>query len=198
MFTGIVQTSGFVTRVEQVGEDIRIAIDIKDVDLATVSIGDSICINGVCITVIEILDKAVVFDISNETLSCTTFANLKPSARVNVELAMKITDRFDGHIVSGHVDTVGKLLTIVDDGRSKRFEFEVPAIFSKYICPKGSVCIDGVSLTVNTVNANTFGVNIIPHTLLHTTFPDYVAGSTVNIEVDIISRYLERLVEERQ
>jgi riboflavin synthase len=137
----------------------------------------------------------ISFDVSKETQSCTTFGTVSIDSRVNIELAMQLSDRLDGHIVSGHVDTVGNIISINDDGSSKRFEVEIPEEFCKYICKKGSVCIDGVSLTVNSVNSKKFSVNIIPHTLHQTLFDDYSIGSKVNIEVDLISRYLERLVQ---
>ncbi|NNE38080.1 MAG: riboflavin synthase [Gammaproteobacteria bacterium] len=197
MFTGIIQTIGKISGIEKPGGDLRISIELVEFDVSGISRGDSICVNGVCVTVVKLSAGVVTFDISNETLSCTSFASLKTGAGVNVELAMQISDRFDGHIVSGHVDTVGALLSIKEDARSKRYEFEIPDRYSKYICPKGSICIDGVSLTVNDVQSNKFSVNIIPHTLQHTIFSEYSSGTKVNIEVDIISRYLERLIQER-
>jgi riboflavin synthase len=198
MFTGIIQAVGRVKSIDRTGIGVRIATELDGLDIDELSIGDSICVNGVCLTVVEISGMVVGFDISNETLSCTTFASIETGGSVNIELAMKASDRLDGHIVSGHVDAVAKLLSIREDGNSKRYDFEIPNHFIKYICQKGSICIDGVSLTVNSIQGNIFSVNIIPHTLLHTVFSEYRSGSYVNIEVDIVSRYLERLLTERQ
>ncbi len=198
MFTGIVQTIGRISSIENTGEDMRIAIDLQGFDVSDVVMGDSVCINGVCVTVIEMSGQILSFDISKETLSCTTFTDLKINSGVNIELAMQVSDRLDGHIVSGHIDVVASLLSFKEEGRSVCYEFEMPESYSKFICPKGSVCIDGVSLTVNSVNDNIFSVNIIPHTLQNTIFSEYTAGRLVNIEVDIISRYLERLLQYRQ
>lgn len=197
MFTGIIQSLGKVSHIDKTADDLRVNVDIDNLDMSRMSVGDSVCVSGVCVTVVEKTGTGIIFDLSNETLSCTTFGQLKVGNKVNIELAMQISDRLDGHIVAGHVDTVGKLISIKDDGRSKRFKFEVPEKFSKYICSKGSICIDGVSLTVNSTEKNTFSVNVIPHTLQHTTFSDYGSKSHVNIEVDIISRYLERLAQDQ-
>jgi len=195
MFTGIVQASGFINEVLRNGDDMRISVVLDDIDISSIHIGDSVCVNGVCLTVISLAGNIVSFDVSKETQSCTTFGTLGIDSRVNIEFAMQLSDRLDGHIVSGHVDTVGNIISINDDGGSKRFELEISEEFSKYICKKGSICIDGVSLTVNSVNSKNFSVNIIPHTLHQTLFDDYSIGSKVNIEVDLISRYLERLVQ---
>lgn len=195
MFTGIVQASGCMKEVRHIGDDMEISIELEDVDMSSVHVGDSVCVNGVCVTVINLSENIMSFDISKETQSCTTFGIIDKNARVNIELAMQLSSRLDGHIVSGHVDTVGKIILIIDEGRSKKFDVEIPEEFSKYVCKKGSISIDGVSLTVNSVKNNIFSVNIIPHTLHQTIFSEYSTGSKVNIEVDLISRYLERLIQ---
>lgn len=193
MFTGIIQAIGEITRVEPRGGDVRLVIDAATLDLGDAAVGNSICVSGVCLTVVELNDLAFTADVSVETLSCTTLRLLKSGDRVNLEKSLRLTDRLGGHLVSGHVDGVGRVVSIEPDARSQRWRFEVPAALSRYIAAKGSVCIDGVSLTVNDVEANQFGVNLIPHTIEMTTFQYKRAGDAVNIEVDVIARYVERL-----
>lgn len=193
MFTGIVQSIGTVARVEQRGGDTRLVVDAGALGLGDVAIGDSICVSGVCLTVIAVDGNTFAADMSVETLACTTLGGLDAGDGVNLEKSLRLGDRIGGHLVSGHVDGVGLVVAIEIDARSLRWTFEVPAGLSRYIAAKGSVCIDGVSLTVNEVNGNVFGVNLIPHTLELTTFQRKGVGDPVNIEVDMVARYLERL-----
>jgi riboflavin synthase len=197
MFTGIVQAIGEIARIESRAGDVRLAIDPKTLDMADVAVGDSICVSGVCLTVVESDDDVFAADVSVETLGCTALGMLKSGDCVNLEKALRLADRLGGHLVCGHVDGVGRVISVDSDARSQRWTFEVPAALSRYIAAKGSICIDGVSLTVNEVEANRFGVNLIPHTVEVTTFRDKHAGDTVNIEVDLIARYVERLFTSR-
>jgi riboflavin synthase len=193
MFTGIITAVGTLARTESRGADMRIVIDAGQLDVADVAIGDSLCVAGVCLTAVAIEGSKISADVSVETLSCTTLGTLKNADRVNLEKALRLADRLGGHLVSGHVDGVGRVVSVESDARSQRWRFEVPANLARYIAAKGSVCIDGVSLTVNDVGENRFGVNLIPHTIDATTFCDRRVGDAVNIEVDVIARYLERL-----
>ena len=195
MFTGIIQAVGTVRNIETRGEDKRFDLDSAALGMADVAAGDSICVNGVCLTVVDLTADGFITDISVETLACTTFAGLQAGARVNLEKSLKLDDRLSGHIVIGHVDGVGRITGIREAARSVQYNVEVPAPLKKYICKKGSVCLDGVSLTVNEVAATEFSINIIPHTLEMTIFPDYREGTAINIEVDIIARYLEGLMQ---
>jgi riboflavin synthase len=194
MFTGIIQSVGRVVRLEPRGGDVRLAVDTGDLDLADVQLGDSIAVSGVCLTAITLEPHGFSADVSNETLSLTTLGKLKAGDPVNLEKALRLADRLGGHLVSGHVDGIGKVIAITPDGRSQRWTFEVPAAISRYIAAKGSVCIDGTSLTVNEVAGHRFGVNLIPHTVEHTAFHARRVGDAVNIEVDVIARYVERLL----
>lgn len=193
MFTGIIEATGTIQSIEEKGIDRCFTIDTGKLDLSDVSLGDSICVNGVCLTVIELGAQGFSTDVSTETLLCTTFDKLEVGRQVNLEKAMQLTDRLSGHIVSGHVDGVGEVISMRDDARSVRYEIEVPGVLVRYICKKGSICIDGVSLTINGVDASRFDVNIIPHTMQETVFSEYREGTIVNLEVDIIARYLEQL-----
>jgi len=193
MFTGIVQAMGAIVRVEPRGGDTRLVVDTVGLDASDVAIGDSICVSGVCLTAVAIDATGIAADVSNETLSCTTLGTLKSGDCVNLEKSLRLADRLGGHLVSGHVDGVGRVVAVEPDARSQRWTFEVPPELSRYIAAKGSVCIDGVSLTVNEVSSNRFGVNLIPHTIDATTFRDKRIGDAVNIEVDLIARYVERL-----
>lgn len=193
MFTGIITAVGRITAVEEQDEDKRLSVDAGKLDLSDVSAGDSISINGVCLTATSIQGDIFYADLSRETLACTTFGNISAGDRVNLEKAMRLSDRLGGHLVSGHTDGVGRITEMHEDARSTRYAIEAPVELSRYICRKGSICVDGVSLTVNEVRDSCFNVNIIPHTLDETIFPDYRTGTRVNLEVDIIARYLERL-----
>ena len=194
MFTGIIQSVGRVLRLEQRGGDVRLHVDTAGLDLADVQLGDSIAVSGVCLTAIALEARSFGADVSNETLSLTSLGRLKAGDPVNLEKALRLSDRLGGHMVSGHVDGLGKVVSIAPDGRSQRWTFEVPAAISRYIAAKGSVCIDGTSLTVNEVAGHRFGVNLIPHTVEHTAFHARRAGDAVNIEVDVVARYIERLL----
>jgi riboflavin synthase len=193
MFTGIIQAVGRIAALDPVGGDLRIAIDVGDLDLDDVRPGDSIAVNGVCLTAIALTAGRFSADVSVETRDCTTLGALAPGARVNLEKALRLADRLGGHLVSGHVDGVGEVVAVTPDARSLRWEFAVPAPLARYIAAKGSVAVNGVSLTVNAVEGRRFGVNLIPHTMQHTTFGDLAPGSRVNIEVDLMARYAERL-----
>jgi riboflavin synthase len=194
MFTGIIQTVGRIARLEPRGGDVRLHVDTIDLDLSDVQLGDSIAVSGVCLTAIALGERGFAADVSNETLSLTTLGQLKAGDPVNLEKALRLADRLGGHLVSGHVDGVGKVVSIAPDARSQRWTFEVPANLARYIAAKGSICIDGTSLTVNEVAGTRFGVNLIPHTVEHTAFHARHAGDAVNIEVDVIARYVERLI----
>lgn len=194
MFTGIIQTVGRIARLEPRAGDVRLHVDTAALDLADVQLGDSIAVSGVCLTAVALDARGFSADVSNETLALTTLGKLKPGDPVNLEKALRLADRLGGHLVSGHVDGVGKVVLIAPDGRSQRWSFEVPATLARYIAAKGSVCIDGASLTVNEVSATRFGVNLIPHTVEHTAFHARRVGDAVNIEVDVVARYVERLL----
>lgn len=194
MFTGIIQAVGRIARLEPRGGDVRLTVDASGLDMADVALGDSIAVSGVCLTVIDFDAAGFAADVSNETLSHTTLGKHKAGDPVNLEKALRLADRLGGHLVSGHVDGTGKVVSVLPDGRSQRWTFEVPADLARYIAHKGSVCIDGTSLTVNEVTGNRFGVNLIPHTVAHTAFSARRPGDAVNIEVDVVARYVERLL----
>lgn len=193
MFTGIVQAVGRVAALEPFGGDLRIAIDTADLDLSDVRPGDSIAVDGVCLTATMLDAERFSADVSVETLACTTLGALAVGTRVNLEKALRLADRLGGHLVSGHVDGVGEVVSVRPEARSLRWVFAVPAPLARYIATKGSVAVNGVSLTVNEVDGRRFGVNLIPHTMQQTTFGDCEVGSRVNIEVDLMARYAERL-----
>jgi riboflavin synthase len=194
MFTGIIQAVGEVAAMQPSGGDLRLRIRTGKLPLQDVALGDSICTNGVCLTVIELPGDGYWADVSVETLNFTTLGRLKPGSRVNLEKALTPESRLGGHIVSGHVDGVGEVVSLQEDARSIRFVLRAPASLAKYIAHKGSICVDGTSLTVNAVNGAEFDLNIIPQTMQETVFGEYQPGSAVNLEVDVIARYLERLV----
>ncbi len=193
MFTGIVQALGTIERVEPRGGDTRLWVAAPTDFLVDVAIGDSIAVAGVCLTAIAFDAARFAADVSTETLACTTLGDLDVGSAVNLEKALRLADRLGGHLVSGHVDAVGRVLCVTPDARSQRWTFEAPAPLARYIAAKGSICIDGVSLTVNEVEGPRFGVNLIPHTVEVTTFRDRRAGDAVNLEVDLVARYVERL-----
>jgi riboflavin synthase len=194
MFTGIIQAVGKVASIEQRGGDQRMVFSVGKLQFAGVILGDSIAVNGVCLTAVSLSAADFGVDVSRETLSRTTLGELRTGDAVNLELALTPTTRLGGHLVSGHVDGVGSVGQRRDDGRSVRFRFQNPPELARYIAEKGSICIDGVSLTVNAVGPDWFEVNIVPHTLAETTIGDFVPGKKVNLEVDILARYLERLL----
>jgi riboflavin synthase len=197
MFTGIIAATGTIASIRDSGGDWRIRVQSAALDFSDVATGDSIAVSGVCLTALDITQNSFDADVSRETLACTTMQQLRSGARVNLEKALTPQSHLGGHIVSGHVDGIGELVSRKPDARSERLVFRVPQELARYIAHKGSVCIDGVSLTVNEVSGNEFGVNIIPHTAERTTLNEYAPGRKVNIEVDVISRYLERLLEGR-
>jgi len=194
MFTGIIAAVGKVESMAPSGGDLRLKIDAGQLDLADVKLGDSIATNGVCLTVVEMTGSHLSFDVSRESLDRTSLGQAKPGSSINLEKAMAVGDRLGGHIVSGHVDGLGKVVVMEPSARSVKFRFEVPANLERYIAEKGSICIDGTSLTVNQVGPGWFEVNIIPHTMQETIISDYQTGTVVNLEVDLIARYLERLL----
>ncbi|MCZ6804781.1 MAG: riboflavin synthase [Proteobacteria bacterium] len=194
MFTGIIQATGSITNIESMGDDSRFVFNTGKMDLSDMGFGDSISVNGVCLSIVERAENSFSADLSIETLSLTTFSSLKIGSRINLEKAMMLADRVNGHVVSGHVDGIGKVVEKLDEGRSIRYSIEFPADLKKFISKKGSVSVDGVSLTVNEVKNNTFGVNIIPHTLSETISSGYDTETKVNIEVDLIARYLDQLM----
>ena len=194
MFTGIIEALGKIESIEDKGGDARFWINTGKLDMTDVKLGDSIAMNGVCLTAIELKDNAYCADVSGETLSKTSLSNLKEGSQVNLEKALTPTTRLGGHLVSGHVDGLGQIIERSDDARSVKFIIEAPRELARYIAMKGSITVDGVSLTVNQINGAQFELNIVPHTLEETIMSDYQAGRLVNLEVDLIARYLERLV----
>jgi riboflavin synthase len=194
MFTGIIQAVGTIRQLRSLGGDARLVVDTGSLDLADTRIGDSIAVNGVCLTAVELGKSEFAADVSAETLSRTTLGDLAAGDRVNLEKALTPTTHLGGHMVSGHVDGVGEILSRQTDARSTRFRIQVPGELARYVAEKGSICIDGVSLTVNLVEGDAFEVNIVPHTMDHTCISSYRGGSRVNIEVDVVARYLERLL----
>ncbi|MET0919465.1 MAG: riboflavin synthase [Burkholderiales bacterium] len=195
MFTGIVQAVGRIAATEPKGDGLRLAVDIGVRDVADVAVGDSIAVNGCCLTIVEVNGSMLTFDVSAATLSCTT--GLDRVGDVNVELALRLADRLGGHLVTGHVDGVGTVARFAavagDAGGSFLLEIEAPADLARFIAVKGSIAVHGVSLTVNSVDGARFSVNLIPHTLAVTTLADFEPGARVNLEVDLVARYVERL-----
>ena len=194
MFTGIIEATGQIANLQPRGGDVRVQVRTGKLDLADVKLGDSIAVNGVCLTVVELPGDGFWADVSQETMRRSAFVNLKLGSRVNLEKALTASTRLGGHLVSGHVDGVGKVLSRDEEARSVRFRIEAPASLAKYIAQKGSITVDGISLTVNAVDGAVFDLNIVPHTLQETTMGEYQTGSAVNLEVDVIARYLERLL----
>ncbi len=194
MFTGIIQSVGTLRRLEPRGGDVRLTIATGKLPMADVAMGDSIAVNGVCLTAVDLSSSAFSADCSRETLSLTTLGDLAPGSSVNLEKALTLSTPLGGHLVSGHVDGVGRVLERREDARSWRLRIEAPAGLARYIAHKGSICVDGVSLTVNAVDGACFDLNVVPHTLDETIIVHYQAGTRVNLEVDLIARYLERLL----
>jgi riboflavin synthase len=195
MFTGIIAATGTVSRIQNIGGDWRLTIRSETLDLAGVQPGDSIAVSGVCLTALALAPQQFSADVSRETLACTTLQHWREGDLVNLELALQAHSRLGGHIVSGHVDGVAEVVSRSTDARSERLVVRVKPALARYIAHKGSVCLDGVSLTVNEVSGNEFGVNIIPHTADKTTLQLFKPGRAVNVEVDVIARYLERLLQ---
>ncbi|HAD10595.1 MAG TPA: riboflavin synthase [Porticoccaceae bacterium] len=194
MFTGIIQAVGKVVRAERRDGDLRLTLDSGTLDMADVALGDSIACNGVCLTVVEQLERGFIADVSVETLDLTTVGLWQAGAGVNMEKSLTPSSRLGGHLVSGHVDGIGEVVERHPDARSERFTIRAPAQLARYIAHKGSITVDGTSLTVNKVSGSDFELNIVPHTLEHTIFSNYQPGTRVNLEVDVIARYLERLL----
>lgn len=195
MFTGIIQTIGQIERTSMMGDDIKLQISCAGLDMQDVMIGDSIAVNGICLTAISLSDTHFEAHVSKETLSVTVGLNNLNPALVNLEKALRLSDRLGGHLVSGHVDGVGEVVHFEQLGDCWKLDIRAPHAISKYIAIKGSICINGVSLTVNTVQKDVFSMNLIPHTLANTTLQFLKVGSHVNLEVDQIARYVERMTE---
>jgi riboflavin synthase len=194
VFTGIVEAVGQIAALQSKGADRRVTVDTGRLDLADVQLGDSIAVNGICLTVVALPGNGFVADVSAETLQHSTFATLQPGTAVNLEKALTPTTRLGGHLVSGHVDGIGEVIERRDEGRSVRFRIKAPDELARYIALKGSITVDGISLTVNGVDGAVFELNLVPHTLQQTTMAGYGVEQPVNLEVDLIARYLERLV----
>lgn len=195
MFTGIIEVTGTVKSLQQTEGDYRLVIASETLNFAEIVPGDSVAVSGVCLTVTELNNGCFSADVSGETMQCTNLGYLKSGDPVNLELSLKPDSRMGGHIVSGHVDGLATLVSRTKDGGSLLLSFSVPDELAHYIARKGSVCLDGISLTVNAVDGINFSVNIIPHTAMETTIQNYEVGRKVNLEVDLISRYLERLLQ---
>ena len=194
MFTGIIKARGRIAAIEKRGGDVRLRVTADGLPWPEYAVGDSLSVNGVCLTAVRLRDGGFDTDVSVETLEVTTLKQLAVGDAVNLEPALRVGDALGGHLVSGHVDGIGKVIARADDARSIRMSFEVPGELARYIVRKGSVCVDGVSLTINEVSGNTFGLNIIPHTAEVTTMGAYEVGTAVNIEVDLLARYIERML----
>ncbi len=203
MFTGLIEGVGSLLERESRGGDVRLRMHVGSVPFHDVALGESIAINGVCLTVVEFDAESFAADASNETLSLTTLGGLRIGCALNLERAMRASDRLGGHLVSGHVDGVGRVLDIQHDARAQRWRFAAPVSLMKYIASKGSICVDGVSLTVNAVDDGgdgngSFEVALIPHTVSHTAFASTQINDAVNLEIDLVARYVERLLSARQ
>ena len=195
MFTGIIQAVGRLGPAQDRGGDLRLRIEADGLDLSDAQLGESIAVSGVCLTVVAFDARGFSADVSNETLSLTTLGRLGQGAKVNLERALRAGDRLGGHLVSGHVDGLGRVARRWPDARSERWRFTAPSSLLRYVAAKGSICVDGVSLTVNAVDEQGFEVNLVPHTLQHTAFGATADGAEVNLEVDVIARYVERLAQ---
>ncbi len=195
MFTGIIEAVGSIESITPRSGDVELVINTADLDMSDVALGDSIAVSGVCLTAVHYTDHSFQADVSNETLSKSTLSQAKVGTTVNLEKALRLGDRLGGHLVSGHVDGIGEVTNRTQDSRSWRFEIEPPKTLLKYIAAKGSITIDGISLTVNKVVNNRFDVNIVPHTLQCTTMQSLLVGDPVNLEIDVLARYLEQLMK---
>ncbi len=197
MFTGLIEGVGSLASREQRGGDARLRIAIGSLPFADVALGESISVNGVCLTVVAFDATHFEADASNETLALTTLGTLPEGRALNLERAMRPTDRLGGHLVSGHVDGIGHVLSVHADARAQRWRFSAPVALLKYVAKKGSICVDGTSLTVNEVDGEGFDVALVPHTVSHTAFSQTAVGDAVNLEVDLVARYVERLLSAR-
>lgn len=198
MFTGIIEAVGTIESLQPAGGDYRIKVAVNALDMSDVKLGDSIAVNGVCLTVTDLHATGFWADVSLETVRHTCFKDYRTGQPVNLEKAMMPTSRLGGHIVSGHVDGVGKIIERRDDARSVRFRVQVPEALLKYIADRGSITVEGTSLTVNGIEDDVFELNIVPHTLAETVLASYSAGQSVHLEVDLIARYLERLIRQAE
>lgn len=194
MFTGIIEAIGSIRALTPKGGDVRVYVETGKLDLGDVKLGDSIAVNGVCLTAVDLPGDGFWADVSRETLAHTAFNSLKAGSKVNLEKALTPTSRLGGHLVSGHVDGVGEIITMAENARAWQFTIRAPRELAKYIAHKGSITVDGTSLTVNAVNGAEFELTIVPHTLAETIMLDYRPGRQVNLEVDLLARYLERLL----
>lgn len=194
MFTGIIKATGTVDAIKRRGGDVRLTVRSTGLPWAEFELGESIAVNGVCLTAVAFHDDGFDTDVSVETLNVTALGNLKVGSAVNLEPSISLGERLGGHLVSGHVDCTGTVASRAADARSVRLIIEIPTEYARYVAKKGSVCLDGVSLTINEVSVNSFEVNIIPHTAEVTIIDDYEVGSVVNVEVDLLARYTERLL----
>jgi len=194
MFTGIIEAVGKIETIENKSGDKRFKINVGKLDMSDVALGDSIACNGVCLTAIAFDDNSYTADVSKETLDLTTLEKIESGAIVNLEKALTPTTRLGGHLVSGHVDGIGEVIAISNAARSIQYDIKAPDELAKYIAKKGSITVDGVSLTVNDVEGSVFKLNLVPHTLEETTAKNYLVGTKVNLEVDLLARYLERLL----
>ena len=194
MFTGIIKATGQIESMSQRDGDVRLVVRSKDLDWSAFTAGESIAVNGVCLTATGFVTDGFETDLSRETLAVTALDDASVGSAVNLEPALALGERLGGHLVSGHVDCVGRVASLRRDARSTRLDIELPQEFARYVARKGSVCVDGVSLTINEVSGRQFGVNIIPHTAENTIIRHYRQGTRVNIEVDLLMRYIERLV----
>ena len=195
MFTGIIKAKGTIEAMDKRGGDVRLSVRSDGLPWSDYEVGESIAVNGVCLTAVALREDGFDTDVSVETLDVTALGGLAAGSEVNLEPAISLGERLGGHLVSGHVDCTGKVISRAVDARSIRLTIEIPKEYARYVAKKGSVCIDGVSLTVNEVSGNTFDLNIIPHTSEVTIINDYAAGTVVNVEVDLLARYLERLLD---
>jgi len=194
MFTGLIEGVGRLAARESRGGDARLRVDAGTLPFDGVALGESIAVNGVCLTVVAFDAHGFEADASNETLALTTLGALPVGRPLNLERAMRPDDRLGGHLVSGHVDGVGRVLAIAPDARAQRWRFAAPPALLRYVAQKGSICVDGVSLTVNAVDGDGFEVALVPHTVAHTAFGATAVGDAVNLEVDLVARYVERLL----
>ncbi|MCH7822303.1 MAG: riboflavin synthase [Proteobacteria bacterium] len=194
MFTGIIKAKGTITAIDRAGGDVTLSVRSDQLPFSTYEVGESIAVNGVCLTAVRLREDGFDADVSIESLNVTALADLAVGATVNLEPSLSVGERLGGHFVSGHVDCIGSVIKRATDARSIRLAIEIPAPYLRYIAKKGAVCVDGVSLTINEVSDNVIDLNIIPHTAESTIIGDYATGTAVNIEVDMLARYIERLL----
>ena len=197
MFTGIIKSLGTVKKITQKNGDYKIYFTGDKVNWNEISIGESIAVNGVCLTATQLHENGFDADVSSETIKVTTFSDIKEHSLVNIEPSLSMGDKIGGHFVTGHIDCMAEIVNIKSDARSTSIDIKVPSKFARFIAAKGSICVDGVSLTVNSIASSTFNVYIIPHTASETIIGNYKLGDQVNIEVDMMARYLERLIGKR-